>query len=465
MAVSGIGHHKRDISPLVAPRSIAVIGASANPTKSGGVLFANLVKGNFKGPLHPINRTAGEIMGRKAYPTLAEVPDKVDLVFIVLPQGHVEDAVRQCVAAGARAACIITAGFSEAGRNGEEMRLAEIARASGLLLAGPNTIGMVNAEVAMMGSFVNFPRWQQGGVSFFTQTGIFTGALMLHVMSSASERLPVGKSIDVGNKVDVDELDFLDFVAEDPGTQVIGFYIESIRNPDAFFEKALEVRKSKPIVVLKPGRTREGATASASHTGSLAADDEILDAALRRYGLARAEDEDDFLNALRALVMLPRPRGRRVAIATTSGALGVIATDLVVASGLELARFAPATLAAMRTILPDWQEPANPFDFWIGIDVKGAREAHETGLTAVFADPNVELVLCTLLAPGNADFAQFGDLMRRLRAIYDKPVALVIYGGEAQQRWTAALEGANIPVFRTTRAAARALSLMVQATL
>jgi acetate---CoA ligase (ADP-forming) len=467
MPVPGSKHRKRDISPLVAPRSIAVIGASANPTKSGGVLFANLVKGNFKGPLHPINRTAGEIMGRKAYPTLAEVPDKVDLVFIVLPQAHVEDAVRQCVAAGARAACIITAGFSEAGRKGrdEEMRLAEVVRASGLLLAGPNTIGMVNAEIAMMGSFVNFPRWEQGGVSFFTQTGIFTGALMLHVMSSASERLPVGKSIDVGNKVDVDELDFLDYVAEDPGTQVIGFYIESIRNPGAFFEKAREVRESKPIVVLKPGRTREGAAASASHTGSLAADDEILDATLRRHGLARAEDEDDFLNALRALAMLPRPRGRRVGIATTSGALGVIATDLVVASGLELARFAPATLAAMRAILPDWQEPANPFDFWIGIDVKGAREAHETGLTAVFADPNVELVLCTLLAPGNADFAQFGDLMRRLRATYDKPVALVIYGGEAQRRWTAALEGADIPVFRTTRAAARALSLMVQATL
>jgi acetyltransferase len=299
----------------------------------------------------------------------------------------------------------------------------------------------------------------------FTQTGIFTGAVMLHVMSGQTQRLPVGKSIDVGNKVDVDELDFLNYVADDRGTKVIGLYIESIRNPGAFFDKAREVRKTKPIVVLKPGRTPDGAKASASHTGSLASDDEILDGALRRHGLARAEDEDDFLNTLRALVMLPRPRGRRVAIATTSGALGVIATDLVVESGLELASFEPATLAAMRSILPGWLEPANPFDFWIGIDVKGAREAHETGLTAVLADPNVDLALCTLLAPGNADFAEFGDLMRRLRRTYDKPVALVIYGGDAQQRWTADLEGANIPVFKTTRAGARALSLMVRATL
>jgi acetyltransferase len=457
----------RDIKPLVAPRSIAVIGASANPTKSGGVLFDNLAKGNFQGPLYPINRTAAEVMGRKAYPTLAEVPESVDLVYVVLPQQHVEDAVKQCVAAHARAACIITAGFSEASAKGrgDEERLQAIAQASGLLLAGPNTIGMVNAEVGMMGSFVNFPHWEAGHVSLFTQTGIFTGAVMLHVMSGQTQRLPVGKSIDVGNKIDVDELDFLNYAADDPGTSVIGFYIESIRNPRAFLEKAREVRTTKPIVVLKPGRTREGAAASASHTGSLAADDGALDAALRQYGLARAEDEDDFLNALRALAMLPKPRGRRVGLATTSGALGVIATDLLVGNGLELARFEKATLKTMGTVLPDWLAPANPFDFWIGIDVRGAREAHEVGLSAVFADPNVDLVLCTLLAPGNADFAQFGDLMRRLRRSYDKPVALVIYGGEAEQRWIADLEGADVPVFKTTRAGVRALALMLQATM
>jgi acetyltransferase len=456
----------RDITPLVAPRSIAVIGASANPAKSGGVLFHNLVKGNFKGPLYPINRTAAEIMGRRAYPALAEVPEKVDLVFIVLPQQHVEEAITQCVAGGAGAACIITAGFSEAGEKGRaaEERLRAIARSAGLLLAGPNTIGMVNAEVAMMGSFVHFPRWQAGGISLFTQTGIFTGALMLQVMSG-SEPLPVGKSIDVGNKIDVDELDFLNYAADDPATEVVGLYIESVRNPPAFFEAARAVRRTKPIVVLKPGRTGAGGEASASHTGSPAAEDAGLDPMLRECGVARAEDEEEFLNALRALAMLPRPRGRRVAIATTSGALGVIATDLAVANGLELARFEAMTLAAMRGILPEWLAPANPFDFWIGIDIKGARAAHEIGLTAVLADPGVDLVLCTLLAPANADFAEFGDLMRRLRRAYDKPVAMAIYGGDARERWSKSLKGTGILVLPTTRAAARALALLAQATL
>ena len=197
----------------------------------------------------------------------------------------------------------------------------------------------------------------------------------------------------------------------------------------------------------------------------MATDDALLDGAFRQYGIARAEDEDEFINALRALEMLPRPKGKRIGIATTSGALGVISTDLAVDAGLEMASFAPETIAAMRRNFPDWLEPANPYDFWIGIDIKGPREAHEIGLSAIFADPNTDFVLCTLLAPGNADFAEFGDLLRRLRQAHDKPVALVIYGGSAEQRWVADVEGARIPVFATTRAAVRALSLLVRATL
>src|SRR5262249_33867029 len=150
----------RDITPLVAPRSIGVIGASSNPTKSGGILFDNLVKGKFHGALYPINRTASEILGQKAYPTLGDVPENVDLVYIVLPQLYVEDAVKQCIAAGARSSCIITAGFSEASPKGraDEDRLRQIANQAGLLLAVPNTIGMVTAAVGMMRSFVYLPR-------------------------------------------------------------------------------------------------------------------------------------------------------------------------------------------------------------------------------------------------------------------------------------------------------------------
>ena len=404
-------------------------------------------------------------MGKKSYPHLKDVPEKVDLVYIVLPSQNMEAAIQQCVDAGARAACIITAGFSESGPNGRalEDRIRDMARPAGILLAGPNTIGMVNTDCGMMGSFVNFPTWERGGISLFTQTGIFTGAMMRQIMDSDVQRLPVSKSIDVGNKIDVDEVDFLGFAADDPGTKVIGLYIESIRNLPRFIEQARALRGRKPIVLLKPGRTPEGKNASACHTGSPASDDDAVESALGDSGVLRVEDEEDFVNTLRALAMLPRAKGRRVGIATTSGALGVIATDLLVDYGLEIAAYAPSTLTRMASILPDWLTPANPYDFWIGIDVKGAREAHEVGLHAVFADPNVDLVLCTLLAPPNADFPEMGELLRTIRGTYDKPVALVAYGSAAA-RWIREVEGAGIPVFRTVRAGARALAMVANAT-
>lgn len=456
----------RDIQPLVAPRSIAVIGASTNPSKSGGILFSNLATGGFQGKLFPINPNAPEIMGIKAYSTIGDVPEKVDLAYIVLPSQHMEAAIQECVEARVRAACIITAGFSESGPAGQavEAKIRDVAKAAGMLLAGPNTIGMVNAECGMMGSFVNFPHWEKGGISLFTQTGIFTGAVMRQIMDSDIQRLPASKSIDVGNKIDVDELDFLTYAADDPGTKVIGFYIESINDLPQFAKKARALRGRKPIVLLKPGRTPAGAQASACHTGSLPADVAAVDKALLDTGILRVEDEEDFVNTLRTLAMLPKAKGRRVGIATTSGALGVMASDYISDYGLELATYEQATLDRMRTILPPWLTPANPYDFWIGIDVKGPREAHEVGLTAVFADPNVDLVLCTLLGPPNADFPEMGNLLRMLRRTYDKPIALVPYGSAAA-RWTREVEGAEIPVFRTVRAGARALAMVANAAL
>jgi acyl-CoA synthetase (NDP forming) len=450
----------RDIRPLIAPCSIAVIGASSSPTKAGGMLFSNLVTGKFNGVLYPINSNAKEVMGIKAYPTLAQVPEPVDLVYIVVPRQYVEAAVKQCVDACARSACIITAGFAEANDSGraEEDKLRDMARKKGLLLAGPNTIGMVNADCSMMGSFVRFPRWETGCVSLFAQTGIFAGGLILDVMTADAQRLPASISIDVGNKIDVDEIDFLDFAESHSNTKVVGIYLEQFSNTRAFLEKARTFRGLKPVVVLKPGRTKEGSRASSSHTGSLASDDAMLDAGMRQYGVLRADDEDDFINTLKALAMLPKPKGNRVGIATTSGALGVLSTDLVVQHGLTLAEFSSQSMPDMQSILPDWLRPANPFDFWISVDMKGPLEAHEVALRSVFADPNVDLVLCTLLAAPTSDFAEFGSIMRSLRKEHGKPVALVIYGGVERRKWVGDLEGANIPVFATVRTAVKALS-------
>jgi acyl-CoA synthetase (NDP forming) len=456
----------RDLQPLLRPQSVAVIGASSNPRKSGGLLFSNLLNGGFKGDLYPINPGAKEVMGQPAYPTISETPKKIDLAFVALPRDAVLNAVEECGRAGCRAVCIIAAGFSEVGELGkaDQIKLKQIADQYGLLLIGPNTIGIIDAHTSMMGSFVTYPRWEKGGISLFAQTGIYNGAVMLEFMNQEVQRPGVMTSLAVGNKVDVDEIDFLDFAGADPETKVIGLYLESIADPRAFMQKAAEVRARKPIVVLKSGRTAEGARASASHTGSMMTDDGLVQVGLKQFGIARAEDEREFIDALRTLEMLPRSKGRRIAIATTSGALGVMSTDMVIAEGLQMAKFSAETVARLQEILPPFIPPANPFDFWISVDLKGPKVAHEQGLEPIFEDPNVDAVVAILLAPSGAAFDEFGSLLRRLRDKHGKPFVVVIYGDDTGKKWIKDLEGARIPVFGSTRSAVRALSLAIHAT-
>jgi acyl-CoA synthetase (NDP forming) len=445
----------RDLQPLLRPRSVAVVGASSNPRKSGGLLFSNLVNGGFTGDLYPINPSAKEILGQAAYAKISQAPQRIDLAFIALPRDAVLDAVEECGRAGCRAVCIIAAGFSEVGEFGkaDQVKLKQLADRYELLLIGPNTIGIIDAHTSMMGSFVGYPRWEKGGISLFAQSGIFNGAVMLEFMNQDVQRPGVMTSLAVGNKVDVDEIDFLNFAEADAETSVIGFYLESIADPRAFMHP-----------VLKSGRTAEGARASASHTGSIMTDDALLEVGFKQFGIARAEDEREFIDALRTLEMLPPPKGRRVAVATTSGALGVLSTDMLIAEGLQMATFSPETTARLQEILPPFIPPANPFDFWISVDLKGPRIAHEQGLEPIFQDPNVDAVVAILLAPAGAAFDEFGSLLRRLRDTYGKPFVVVIYGDDTGKKWLKDLEGARIPVFGSTRSAVRALSLAIHAT-
>jgi len=453
----------RDLGPLVAPRSVAVIGASSNLSKSGGVLFKNIVEGGFAGPIHPINPRPGEILGRRTYATVSAVPEPVDLAFIVLPQAGVRAALEDCIRSRARAACIITGGFAEAGEDGKRLQheLRGLVREAGLLTIGPNTIGTVNAEIRLMGSFTPFPEWPAGPVSIFCQTGIFAGAAMVQFMSQAVQRFGIGKSIDAGNKVDVDELDFLRFAAGDPGTKIVGLHLEDIRDPDAFFPLADRVGREKPIVILKPGRTPLGAAAAAYHTASRPMDDGALDAAFRRHGLVRADDVEDFLGFLKAFAYLPAPKGRRIGVVTYSGALGVMAMDDVAGSGLAAARFSPSTLETVSKVVYGWQPLVNPLDMWAAIDAAGPRPAHEVPLDAALGDPEIDMVLALPLTPANADFPETREVFAKLRERHpDTPLAMVITGGAIRERWLRDIDGLGIPVYPTTRAAVRALAAL-----
>lgn len=446
------------VRALLEPQSVAVIGASKSPTKSGGVLVSSLLRGDFPGPIHPINPRGGEIQGLRAYPTIGDVPESVDLAFIMVRREHVHDSVEACAEAGVRAVAIITAGFGEADEWGraEQERLAGLISERDLLAIGPNTIGLVTMGGRLLGTFVDFPRWEDGPIAIASQSGIFAGALAQDVMAMPAQRLGIHHSVSIGNRVGVSESDLLEAYAEDPAVKVIGFYLESFADAPRFFATAAEVKRTKPIVVLKPGRTERGARAAASHTGSLASDDAVVDQLLAQHGIVRAGDEDELVTLLRAFSYAPLPRGPRLGIVTFSGAMGVMASDFAADEGLELDPYTETTTARIRALLPDWQGVGNPADLWPAIDVD-QRAAMVEGLRSVLQDPEIDQVLGILLAVLNADFEDFRQAFTELcEEPADKPLHLVIRGTLARE-WTQRLDGLGIPIHTSLKLAVGAM--------
>jgi acetyltransferase len=450
-----------NIDPLMAPTSVAIIGASTNPAKPGTALMRNVVAGGYAGRIYPVNLHATEILGHRAYPSIEDVPEPVDIAFVAVPREAVLAALEGCARKGVRSAVVITAGYSEVGGSGakDEARIAKLARGGGMRVIGPNTIGMVCTPCNLIATFVPFDHWEDGDVAIFAQTGIFAGAPHAGLMAQPFQRLGVRFSIDAGNKPDVDEIDFLAYVADRPDVGVIGLYLESLRNPERFLSVASQVKSRKPIVVLKPGRTRAGAAASASHTGSMAMDDRVLDAGLEQCGLVRAVDYDDFITLLRAFSWRTAAVGPRLGIVTHSGALGIIAADEAIEHGLEIAKWAADTRARLQAVLPEWQPVADPVDLGAVFDGPHARWVQEEALDASLSDTTVDAVLAIVLATPGAEFEGIREAFAGLRDRHpSKPLLLVVYGGSSRDHWMRELEGLQIPVFGSSNAALRALS-------
>jgi acyl-CoA synthetase (NDP forming) len=447
------------LRPFFAPRSVAVVGASSTKGKAGYFLFRNLLEGGYRGRLYPINPGSKRVLGCRTYASIRDVPGPVDLAFLIVSAAHVVQVLRDCADRGVKAVTIVTAGFAEVGEEGRarQMEIADMLRKSRIRAVGPNSVGLVSAPNQLMGSFVPFPTWPAGRVAIAAQTGIFTGAFADQMSARSTQRLGFSRSLCLGNSIDIDELDFIEYAGADPQTDVIAVHLESFKRGRAFLSAANRIKRTKPIVVMKTGRTEEGARAAASHSGALAARDRIVDAALRQYGVVRAKTLDDFMGITQALAWLPRPRGNRLAIVTLSGAMGVMAADEMDGTGLTLARFAPATVAAMSRYLPSWQPVRNPADVWMALSM-GAEEAHANVLGAALDDRGVDMLLCILLPIPNADFSAVRQVFARLqRAHPDKPIVLVLVGGAVKERWLRALEPLRLPVYSDPAAAVRAL--------
>ncbi|HXT99987.1 MAG TPA: CoA-binding protein, partial [Polyangia bacterium] len=331
------GRHPLDA--FFKPRAVAVIGASETPGSVGRTILANLVATSFGGAVYPVNPRRDSVLGLKSYPAIGAVPPPIDLAVIVTPAATVPDIVRQCADAAVPAALIISAGFRETGAAGAELetRILAEARRGGMRVVGPNCLGVMNPCSGLNATFAAGMA-RTGRVAFLSQSG----ALLTAILDwSVAEEVGFSAFVSTGSMLDVGWGDLIDYFGNDPATRAIVIYMESIGDARAFLSAAREVALTKPIVVIKAGRSEAASRAATSHTGALTGSDEVLDAAFRRAGVLRVNSIEEVFDLAELLGKQPRPIGRRLTIVTNAGGPGVLATDALVAGGGELAELSP----------------------------------------------------------------------------------------------------------------------------
>ncbi|MCD6339166.1 MAG: acetate--CoA ligase family protein [Verrucomicrobia bacterium] len=441
------------LESLLYPQAVAVIGASRHPGKVGYALVANLVKSGFKGTIVPVNPKAGEIMGIKCYPNLEAYDGKIDLGVVAVAKPLVKEAVQSCIQAGAKTVVVITAGYKEVGSEGakEEAELVELCRAHGVRLMGPNCLGIINTHHRMNASFApSVP--PPGGISVISQSG----ALCVAILDwAAHQRLGLGKIISFGNKADLDEVDFIQALAEDKDTKVIAGYLESIQEGAKFLRVAEEAASRKPVVVLKVGVTQAGAKAASSHTGSLAGEDIAYGAAFRRAGVIRAEHFEALFDYALALATQPLPNGRKVAVITNAGGPGIMAADAAETMGLDMVTPGEETRKKLVEGLPAAAALGNPIDV-IG-DADPDRYLH--AFRVLQEDDQIDAI-AVVVTPQN--MTRPLELAEKLAAAHDKrkPIVTTFMGGAEVEEAKAKLMEAGIPNYPSPARAIGALKAL-----
>ena len=445
------------LRPFFEPAGVAVIGASRRRGSIGGELFRNVVDGDFQGAVFPVNRTGEPVAGVRAYRSIDEIPDPVDLAVICVPATRVLEAAASALRHGTRALCVISSGFAETGDDGAaaQERLLALVREHGARLVGPNCLGIAATGRGLNATFA--PRaLPTGRIGFSSQSG----ALGLALLEQAAERrLGFSAFVSVGNKADVSSNDLLEWWENDPETDLVLLYLESFGNPKKFGRIARRVARRKPILALKAGATGSGARAASSHTAALAGSDAATDALFHQAGVLRARTLEELVDAAALLSSQPLPRGRHVAVVTNAGGLGILCADACEAAGLQLPTLGDETRAALAGVLPAEASAANP------VDLLGSATAatYEAVLPTLLADPAVDALIVLFVPPVVAGPDEVATAIRTAvaNAHTDKPVLAVVISGEGMP---AALREPGCPVasFAYPESAARALGLAAQ---
>lgn len=449
-------HDVGGLGPILSPRSIAVIGASRRDGM-GHQIFHNLLHYGFAGTAYPVNPKARAVCGVRSYPSVAEIPEPVDLGVVVVPQPQVIDVVTQCCDAGVKSLVVISAGFKEVGEQGaaREKVLTDLVRSRGVRMVGPNCMGVVNADpdVAMNATFATaFPPF--GPAAFVSQSG----ALGLSILDRAREYgIGMSQFVSVGNKSDVSGNDLLLQWEHDPAVKVILMYVESFGNPRKFLEIAQRLTKRKPIIVVKSGRSAAGARAASSHTGALAASDAAVDSMLTQAGVLRAATIEELFDIAMAFGARSLPRSRRTAVLTNAGGPGILAADALEAQQIELAELSPATVEALRPILPAEASIRNPLD----MVASATPPSYAKALTALLADPNIDVVVPIFVPPYGVKQEDVADaIATAARTELTKPILAVLMGREGLPAGRAELLEVGVPTYVFPESVARALAAL-----
>ena len=445
------------LDTILRPKSIAIIGASRQPNTIGWQILDNLLRYDFQGPVYPVNPKASAIHSVPAYPTVGAIGRPVDMAVVTVPKEHVVAVATQCAAAGVQGLVVISAGFKEVGGEGieRERALLEVVRRAGMRMVGPNCMGVLNTapDVRMNATFApSMP--PPGPVAFMSQSG----AMGLSVLDYAHS-LGIGFSsfVSAGNKADVSGNDCLEFWAEDARTTTVLMYLESFGNPARFVELSRDITKTKPICVVKSGRTGAGQRAAASHTGALAGTELATDAIIAQAGALRAQTVDELFDLAMAFSNQPVVEGNRVAIVTNAGGPGIIIADACEAHGLDVTKLAPETETRLRARLPEEASVRNPVDM-----IASARpESYEFALDCVLRDPNVDAAIAAFVPPLGIQTRDVAEAIVRINAQHPaKPMMAVLMGREGLPAGLAELHDANVPAYIFPESAARALGAM-----
>ena len=432
---------REPLDAIFHPRSIAVVGATEKEGSVGRTILWNLLSSPFGGTVYPVNPTRPAILGVKAYPSIGAIGEPVDLAVIVTPAKTAPGLVEECGQAGIRGVIIISAGFKEIGPEGVELerQVLEVARRYGIRVIGPNCLGVMNPIGRMNATFAA-GICNPGRVGFISQSG----ALLTAILDwAAAENVGFSSIVSLGSMLDVGWGDVIDYLGNDPNTDSIVIYMETIGDARSFLSAAREVALSKPIIVIKPGRTAQAAKAAASHTGSLTGSDDVLDAAFRRAGVLRVDSISELFEVSEILAKQPRPKGRRLSIVTNAGGPGVIATDALISGGGELSDISPDTMEALNAVLPSVWSHNNPIDI-IG---DAPPERYAKALEIAAADTETDGLLVILTPQAMTDPTATAKALVKHAHIEGKPVLASWMGGADVEEGSRVLREAGIPTF------------------